>query len=84
MKIILGLTFIFIYLSGFSKLHENQLFYLNAGISAGNFLGGQIGINFAVDPKYSLQLEYSGVVGEASSLPPDFTLGLFNIEFVAN
>jgi len=79
MKKLLGLALIFISLTGFAKLRNDQFIYMNTGFSVGNFFGGQIGINYAVNQKYSLQAEYSGVMRKAKSLPPDYNLGLLDL-----
>ena len=79
MKLILGLVFFLLFFNGYAQLPENQFLYGNLGFSLGNFWGGTVGINFAVNNKYSLQLEYSGTSRKSKSVPSDYVIGLFDV-----
>lgn len=79
MKKILVLIFILLFFSGYAQLQENQLLYGNLEFSLGNYWGGNIGINFAVNNKFSLQLEYSGTSRTPKSIPSDYSIGLIDV-----
>lgn len=79
MKLILGLGFILLFFTSLAKLPENQFVYINGGFSVGNFVGGQIGISFAVNNKFSLQLEYFGATRSSKSIPSDYSIGFMDI-----
>jgi len=79
MKRLTGLILFFAFFTGYSQLPDKQFLYVNGGFSVGNLSGGQIGINFAVDNKFSIQAEYSGVVRNSKKIPDDYFTGVIGI-----
>lgn len=79
MKRILGFILILMASACNAQLRENQQLYLNCGLTIGNYIGAQAGLNFAVKEKYSLQLEYSSIRGKAKSTPDDYIIGLIDL-----
>jgi len=80
MKRVTGIVLVLLcFLGKAQEESKNPLYYINGGISIGNLSGGQIGINLAVENRFSAQLEYSGVVRKAKATPEDYTGGLVSI-----
>ena len=80
MKRIAGIILIFLCFTVKAQdTSKHPLFYVNGGLSMGNFSGGQAGINFAVENRFSLQLEYSGILRKAKEKPEDYSAGMLSI-----
>jgi len=79
MQRLIGLILLFAVFTSYSQLPDKQLLYVNGGFSIGNLFGGQIGINFAVDNKFSIQAEYSGVVRNSKATPDDYFTGVIGL-----
>lgn len=77
MKRLSGLVLLFVFFTSYAQLPDNQFLYVNGGYSGGNLTGGQVGVNFAVDDKFSIHVEYSGVTRKSKSTPVDYTGGFF-------
>lgn len=79
MKSIFSLCFIFTCLPVFSQKVEKTPVYGSVGFSAGNFFGGNAGLNFIFNQKFSLQAEYSSSIRKSKSIPEDYTIGMVDI-----
>lgn len=63
---------------------ENDFLYGNAGISAGNYLAIEGGINYIIDDKISYHLNYSYKSNDAKNKPEDYSSGFFGSSSVYN
>ena len=68
----LTLLLILFSINSHSQLFETNFLYANAGISAGNYIGLNGGLNYIMNEKFSLQLNYAFRTIESEELPGDY------------
>lgn len=58
-----------------SQFSETKFLYANAGVSVGNYIGLNGGLNYIANEKFSLQLNYAFKSIDSEELPGDFIGG---------
>lgn len=76
-------SFLFVSKSN-AQFSENNLIYGNAGISAGNYFGIDIGVNNIRNEKLYLGINYSYRSDDAKNEPEDYSEGFFGSSSVNN
>jgi len=62
-----------------AQILKKNSFYLDAGATVGNYIGGDLSTNYIYNQKISFQLSYSHFERKDPSRPDDFTGGLSSI-----